>query len=300
MNFRGRYRDLIAPDKLHVLSISILIDSLEHTKGGVGANIAYNLALLKEQPILLASIGQDGSAYANYLTNLGIDTSHLHHSQLPTSTFTVLTDQDDNQVGGFYPGAMSDSDSLSLEAWYRQNPLVVVSAYDPQTMKRLVQEAREHHLRLVYDIGQQVTNVQKEDLQEGIATAECLIVNDYELGVLTKRSGISESELKSKVPIVVTTLGAQGCVIEGTKTNKPVRVQSVPKIKAIDPTGAGDGYRAGFLYGYIRDWDLLNCARLGSVVASYAVETKGTQEHSFGLAELKDRYYHTYGHEIRL
>lgn len=300
MNFGGKYRDLIAPDKLHVLSVSILVDKLTHSRGGVAANIAYNLSLLHDTSILLASIGSDGQEYLQTLTDRGIDTSYMHMSSLPTSTFTVLTDTEDNQVGGFYPGAMSDSNSLSLSRWEKSDAIVVVSAYDPATMKRIVKEAGTHKLRLVYDIGQQVSNVPETDLREGIDTADVIIVNDYELGVLAKRTGIPETEIRKKVPLIVTTLGSKGSVIDGADYKKQIAVTAVPDCTVVDPTGAGDAFRSGFLYGYRRGWDTVRCVELGSVIASYAIGVPGTQEHTFTLDQVKERYYSTYGRNINL
>ena len=300
MNFGGRYKELIEPDKIHVLSLSILIDNLAHSRGGTAANIAYNLSLLGESPSLLTSIGQDGTDYLAHLTSLGIDTSRVHLSDLPTSTFTVLTDRDDNQVGGFYPGAMSDSASLKLSPWQDKDPLVVISAYDPSTMDRLVKESRDLKMRLIYDIGQQVSNVDKSDLEAGVQAASIIIVNDYELGVLAKRTVRSEAELKKSIPLLITTLGSEGALITGKEVAKPITVKAVPQVQVVDPTGAGDAFRAGFLYGLRRNWSTEHSVKLGNVIASFALEKHGTQEHRFSLADVKDRYYSTYGELVKL
>jgi adenosine kinase len=224
---------------------------------------------------------------------MGIDTTHIHMSDLPTSTFTVLTDRDDNQVGGFYPGAMADSSSLSLHPWER-DALVVVSAYDPATMKRLVHEAEERSMKIVYDIGQQVSNVATEDLQEGIRAAEILCVNDYEMEVLSSRTSMSANDIKQDIPIVITTLGKEGSVIEGKDVTEPVHIPAIKDIDIVDPTGAGDAYRAGFLYGYKRGWELKKCSQLASTVASFAIEKVGTQEHDCTMDQIRERYYKQY------
>src|SRR5665213_519096 len=138
MNFSGRYRDLIKPDKLHVLSLSVLLDKLEDTRGGIGANIAASLAQLGEKPVLLGSVGADAKPYVEDLNNLGIDTSHIHFSQLPTASFNVITDGDDSQVGGFYQGAMSDADSLSFKPWQGEDIVAVIAAHNPEAMNRQV------------------------------------------------------------------------------------------------------------------------------------------------------------------
>jgi len=300
MSFGGLYQDLIDKDKLDVLSLSILVDSLDHSRGGVAANIAYNLTLLGDSPTLLASIGVDGLDYLHYLECLGVDTSRVHKSKLATSSFTVLTDSKGNQVGGFYPGAMGDSASLTLQPWYNQNPLVVISAYDPATMQRLVHECKDHNLPLLYDPGQQVNNVSPTDLAEGLSCAKILMVNEYELNILTKKCQISKANLLKQVPIVITTRGEKGSTIEGREIGKPLPIKAVKVEHPVDPTGAGDAYRAGFIYGYTRDWELTECAMLASTLASYTVESNGTQQHSPSLADIKERYYHTYGYATRL
>lgn len=290
MNYPGRYEDQIRPDKLHVLSLSVLIERLEHSRGGVAANIAYNLSLLGESPILLTSVGPDGLDYLQSLSQLGIDTSFVHHSSLPTSTFTVLTDANDCQVGGFYPGAMSDHHQLSLRAWHDTGALVVVSPFDPDCMRRIVQESAKHKLHLVYDIGQQVSNVEPADLTAGIKAAEIIIVNDYELSALSERSGMTPAEIKKQVPVLVTTLGASGSLIEGNMVHKALSIQAVKVDRVVDPTGAGDAYRAGFLYGRRRNWPLRSCGQLGSLLGSYAVQFSGTQKHSFNMQAIMEQY----------
>jgi adenosine kinase len=294
MNFSGKYSDLIQPDKLHVLSLSILINKLTNSRGGVATNIAYNLALLKERPIVLGSIGEDAKSYIDDLSKLGIDTSYVHVSDLPTATFTVLTDSVDNQVGGFYPGAMSDISKLSLKPWYGKKALVVISAGDPVGMDQLVKECIEHELDYIYDVGQQVTNITVEQMKLGLSKAQILFGNDYELGTILGRTGYSEEQLNTMIPIVVTTLGAEGTRITGASIKEPITVPALKGVKPVDPTGAGDSYRAGFLYGYLRSWELTECARLGSTIATYTIEKHGTQTHTFTLDALAKKYESAY------
>ncbi len=299
MNFSGSYKDLIKPEKLHVLSVSVLLDKLEETRGGIAANIAYNSAVLGGHPVLLASIGQDGKDYLEDLAKLGVDTSHVHISELPTSSFNVMTDSDDNQVGGFYPGAMSDAGSLTLKPWAGTDALVCVSAHDPGAMRARVKECQEYGFTMVYDPGQQVTNTDAEDLKAGVEAADILIANDYELGVLCDKTGRSPEDIKSATPLVITTFGKEGSVIEGTGTADPIRIPIVKAPGFTDPTGAGDAYRAGFLYGYLRKWQLPVCGRFGATVASFAVEHHGTQA-LFTKEDVRRRYQETFTEEIGL
>lgn len=298
MNFSGHYKDMIQPDKLHVLSLSILVDKLTNSRGGTAANIAYNLALLGEKPILLGSVGDDAKSYIQDLQSMGIDTQYVHTSELPTPTFTVMTDLDNNQIGGFYPGAMSDISNLSLSHWYKTKSLVVISANDPLGMDQLVSECIKHNLDYAYDVGQQVTNISVAQLKLGISRAKILFVNDYEHGSILARTGYSERQLREQIPVIVTTLGEGGTKITGSSLKKPILVKSISKINVVDPTGAGDAYRSGFLYGYKRGYDLEVCAQLGSLTAIYAIETHGTQNHTFDFAEIEQKLYSNYGTKI--
>lgn len=295
MNFDGLFEDVIQADKLHVLSLSVLLDEVNDTHGGVAANIAYNLALLGDSPMLLGSVGNNAKQYMNQLKELGIDTSKLHYSSKPTASFTVMTDRNDCQIGGFYPGAMADADSLTLAACFdsqerTERAVFVVSAHDPKAMARQVAEAQKLNLRLFYDVSQQVSNISSEDLVAGLSAAELLIVNDYEMGILEKKTGISTQEIIKKVPVVVVTLGERGCQIyQQQNPGKLIHVPALKDLKVKDPTGAGDAFRGGFLYGYSRDWPLDQSAQLGSVVASFAIEKHGTQEHTFTWEDVEQR-----------
>lgn len=298
MNFSGRYREHIRPEKLDSLSISLFIDTLQDAYGGVGANIAYSLALLGDEPILLGSVGKDAVVYMEKLAHDGVNIKHVFESSLPTASFNVITDADQNQVGGFYPGATLDSDSLSLEPWKDQNPIVVVAPHDPKAMKRQVAECSQWHLRLCYDIGQQVSNLPAKDMEAGVKAAEILILNEYELNVLSKKTAMSPESIRALVPIVITTYGKKGSIIEGKRVPKAIRVGIVEPRQVADPTGAGDAYRSGFLYGLARDWPLEASAKLGAVCATYAIESMGTQSHSFNLEDVKRRYRATFGESV--
>lgn len=300
MNFSGSYADLIKPDKVHVLSLSVLIDNLTHSRGGVAANIAYNLALLGDSPIVLGSVGKDALEYIGDLNKVGVITGHIHQSDLPTATFTVLTDANNNQVGGFYPGAMSDIATLSLKPWQHTNSLAVVSANDPSLMTRLVRESQNYGLELVYDPSQQVSNCSGQDLKAGVMAASVLMVNDYELSVLCTKTKLSDAKIKAIVPLVITTLGKNGSELSGKDLARPIHVPALVDLNPVDPTGAGDAYRGGFLYGYRRGWDPEHCAELGTVMASYTVEIVGTQTHKPTKAEIKARYAQAFGKQLRL
>lgn len=294
MSFGGSYKNYIHSDKLDSLSVSIFLDNLTDSYGGIGGNISYSLALLGENPILLGSVGFDGLVYMEHLAKHGVNIQHIHESELPTATFNVISDGDQNQVGGFYPGAMFDSDSLSLEFWKDKQPIVVVSPQDPKVMRRLVRQCKDWGLTLFYDISQQVSNVDANDIKLGVKNAQLLILNEYELGVLSKKTRMSEDDIKSTVPILITTHGPEGSVIDGAAIDSRIKVGIVKPKKVIDPTGAGDAYRSGFLFGYARNWPLETCAELGATIAAYAVETQGTQDHLYTYDDVQKRYFYAF------
>ncbi len=301
MNFDGLFEELIQPDKLHVLSISPLVKSLRKTRGGIAGNIAYSLALLGEKPILYVSAGKDTKNYVESLSDLGVDTSHVYYSKFPTATFSVLTDSNDCQVGGFYPGAMGDAKSLSINNFADEDVFVVVSAHDPAQMIVQAKECLKLKKRMFFDIGQQILALSKDDLLIGLDAAELLILNDYEMGMLEKKVGLTKNEIVRKVDTCVITLGEKGSIIYSKKNKySSVKILATKVKKAIDPTGAGDAFRSGFLYGYIKNWNLEKCAKLGSVTSAFAVEKHGTQEHKFSLAEIKKRYLENYHEALEI
>jgi adenosine kinase len=297
MSFNGRYKDLIEPAKLHVLSVSVLVDSAVTARGGTGADIAYNLACLGEKPILLGSVGPDGGDYLEWLAGKGIDTGQVHKSELGTASFNVLNDGGGNQVGGFDPGAMSDSDSLSLDNWKGQNIIFWQAAHDPTAMRRLIEECVQNNIKLAYDPGQQVNNLPGEDLRAGVEAAGIVILNEYELELLASKTGLDIDEIKAKTPLFITTFGENGSEIAGKDVGEPIKIEAVKPAEVVDPTGAGDAYRGGFLYGYLRQWDLKKSGQLGSVVASFILEQTGPLA-ELSLPAIAERYKQNFNEEI--
>ncbi|MGB4800752.1 MAG: carbohydrate kinase family protein [Candidatus Saccharimonadales bacterium] len=298
MSFVGSYGDHLHPEKLSRVSVSIFLDRLVDSYGGVAANIAYTLASLGEEAFLVGSVGTDAITYLERLAKHGVNITHVHESTLPTASFNVITDREQNQIGGFYPGAMFDSETLTLEPWYDKNPVVVLSPHDPHAMRRQVQECLEHHLSICYDIGQQVSNAPAEDLLEGVRAAEILILNEYELSVLSKKIGQSTEVIMAQTPIVIVTRGPLGSSISGAHVQQPFDVGVAEPEAVIDPTGTGDAYRAGFIYGYAHDLPLKACAQLGATCASFAIETLGTQTHTCTKQDILERYELSFGAKL--
>lgn len=299
MNFPGHYRDFIEPGKIDILSVSVLVDSLDEAEGGTGANIAHYWSCLGETPVLLASAGVSIKPYLARLEASGVDVSNVHMSKLATASFSVLTDVDGNQVGGFYPGAMSDAESLSFVPWKDKPIIACISAHDPVAMRRQTEECAKYNIRLIYDPGQQVSNVSGEDLRAGVAAAEIVVLNEYELNLLIKKTGWSYAYLQAKIPLLICTYGEEGSEISGKNFKNSIKVNSVKPENISDPTGAGDAYRAGFLFGYLRQWDALVCGQLGSVMASFALEQHGPQA-KITKNMVVERYRQAFNKEITL
>lgn len=308
MDFPGRFADRIMPDKIHKLSLSFLVDRLTKQFGGTGANIAYTLKLLGVEPMLLACAGDDFDEYKKHFENHGISTKGIRaHKESTTSSYFVITDQDDNQIGSFYVGAMKYAKDLSITALKgvtlpsRVTPsenFVVIAPTDPRAMVKYVHECRNLGFPYLYDPAFQIATFSPNELKEGIEGAALLIGNDYEIALIQERLGISHEELLTMAPILITTLGAKGSIIETRKN--AIHVKPAKPKNTSDPTGAGDAYRAGFLAGYLRKYDLLVCGQMGSVAAAYTVEMYGTQTHMFTKKEFIARYKENYGTTISL
>jgi adenosine kinase len=247
----------------------------------------------------MGSVGHDAKEYIDDLARHGVDTTQVHFSDLATASFNVLTDSEGNQVGGFYPGAMGDAQSLTFSQFKDQDIIACVSAHDPAAMRRQVQECKDNGIKLFYDPGQQVSNVTGEDLAAGIEVASLLITNDYELGVLGQKIGKTVEEIYSAIPITITTLGKDGSIIHGKDIPEPIQIPIAMPANVVDPTGAGDAYRAGFLYGYLRQWDVRKCGQLGAVVSSFVLEQHGTQT-MLDRDAIARRYKETFNEEISL
>lgn len=292
LNFKGQYKQLINPKKINKLSLSINIEDFQQSYGGVGANIAYSLALLGENPILISSVGIDSKDYIQKLFSMGVNITGVHFSELPTASYHVLSDIDNNQIGGLYLGAMVDNLNLSFKKWKNKNSIFVISPDEPKLINRLINECQENNLKMFFDFGQQVSNAPIETLIKGVKTATVLISNEYEISTLCRRCNLKIEDILSLVPIVVVTHGSEGSIIYHHKNKKFIKAASVDK--AIGTTGAGDAYRAGFLYGYVRNMDLDICGKIGSVVAAYSVEKNGAQEHFFDTKSFQKRFFDNY------
>jgi adenosine kinase len=295
MDFPGFFKDHILPEKIHMLSISFLVNDLRKQRGGCSGNIAYTLALLGERPRILATAGGDFDEYRGWLLDHGVDLAAVVvHPEEVTACCFITTDQADNQITGFYPGAMRRARDLSLAAAGDGAVLAVVAPDDPEAMLRHCREARDTGLPFVFDPSFQVIALDGEALAEAARGARAVIVNDYEFAVFREKTGIEGEALFALADLWVVTYGE-----EGSRILRPggecLQVPAARVSEVVDPTGAGDAYRGGFVAGMLRGADLATCGRMGSVAAVYAVESHGTQAHTYTRDEYWQRYAENFG-----
>jgi adenosine kinase len=280
MTYPGSFQDHIIPGKVRVLSVSFLFDSFRKYRGGVAGNIAYNFALLGERPALVGAGGSDFGDYRSACDRLGIDTSHVVDvpSEMTGSAF-MTADLAGNQIAGFYPGASSVAEQLSVLDLGREAVVGIVGPTTREAMRRHAREFAESGCRLVYDASQQVVSLSEEELREGIDHAWAVIGSDYEMAVIGKKTGLSVDDLVSMVPFVGVTLGMQGS--ELYFGGRHVAIPAAPADPTCEPTGSGDAYRAGVFKGLVLGQPLEVAGRMGSLAATYVVEQHGTQEHVY-------------------
>lgn len=298
MDFPGKFTDRIMPDRIHNISLSFLVDKLSKQFGGTAGNIGYSLKLLQTEPTILAVGGNDFGPYQDFLAKHKIDTSKIKIvDDISTGSYFVITDKEDNQIGSFFAGAIKYATDLSI-ADFTSLDFVIIAPNDPKAMKKYVEECQENNLKFLYDPAFQIENFSAGELSGAIDGAEIFIGNDYEIALVEKKLEISHVKLLSKCPIVITTLGSKGSIVESD--GKQYVIGCARATKVVDPTGAGDAYRAGFLAGYVRKFPLEVCGKMGSVAAVFAVEEYGTVNHYYSPEEFFKRYRENFGEEISL
>jgi adenosine kinase len=291
MSFPGKFTEHFLPEHMHRVSLSFLVDTMDKRRGGCAPNIAYTLALLGERPLVMATAGQDFGDYRAWMEAAGIDTTHV--KVVPdrfTASFFCSTDQASNQIASFYTGAMANAGELSFRTipGLRGEGLVIISPNDPDAMVQYAQECSTLGIRYIWDPGQQCARMDGTQLTEGITGAFMVIVNDYEFELLRQKTGMSEQDVQNEVDLLVITRGEKGCSVfaEGVQKDVP----AVPPVRIEDPTGVGDAFRGGFMKGLATGMPFDDCARLGSVAATYALEHLGGTSHAYSLDEFKARY----------
>jgi adenosine kinase len=297
LTFKGRFKDHILLDKTHILNLSFLVDDLQKRRGGVAGNYAHNLALLGYPAAVLATAGTDAAEYRDWLVARGIDCRGLRllDGELSATGFTT-TDLDDNPLTGYYGGAMWRAAMLGLDDAPPAADAVIIGPNDPGAMKRLVNECRDRAIPFVFDPAHQLPMMSPEDVTDGTRGSWIVIGNDYELDLIEQRTSRDEAGLLELAQIVVTTLGRHGSRL--ATRDRVIEIPSAPPVREVDPTGAGDAYRAGLVAGLLRGLELEQAGRVASLAATYAVEQVGTVEHDYEPGAFGRRYLEAFGAEL--
>lgn len=289
MSFNGSFTDHILAEKAHVLSVSFLIDSLKKHRGGVGGNIAWSLGLLCEPSALVGSVGEDFAEYRTTLEGVGVDTSGV--IVVPgdyTASGFLNADMHGNQIVSFYPGAMSKSRDIDITEAANDAEYALVGAHDPEGMMRHVREVAASRARLIFDPSQQIPILTGEQLAEGVDLADIVVANDYEYSMIGRKTDLSLDDIGRRVDMLVITYGENGSEIR--TGGERVQIPVAPLKSMVDPTGAGDAYRAGLIKGLLMGLDLDMVGRIAAQAATYPIEHYGTQEQRYGVDEFVERF----------
>jgi adenosine kinase len=289
MSFPGRFTEHLLADQLHTVSLSFLVDSMKRQRGGTAPNIAYTLALLGGRPTIMATAGQDFSDYRRWLEEMGVDTSAIVEIAGDyCASFFVNTDLDQNQIASFYTGAMAHANKLSFAAHAPGTDLAIISPNDPDAMRAYAQECQRSHIPYIYDPSQQTIRLSGEDLAAGLTGCALLTVNAYEFGMIQEKTGLSQADILARAGGLLITKGKGGSVI--LVDGREYHIPPVPPIETVEPTGAGDAYRAGLMRGMQLGlpWEI--AGRMGALAATYVLEAYGTQEHHYSSAQFVARF----------
>ena len=294
MSFPGKFSEHLLADQLQNLSVSFLVDSLNRRRGGCAGNIAYTLALLEEKPVLVGAVGSDFKGYGEALACAGVDLSGVHTcDDVFTASFFCNTDSDNNQIASFYTGAMQHAREISLADLKVKEGLAIISPNDPEAMSRHAAECRTLGIPFVYDPSQQIARLDGKTLAESAKGAKILIVNEYELAMFKKKTGLDDAGLKTLAEIVIVTLGERGAEIR--LPDRDVLIPVAPPEQILDPTGVGDAFRSGLMKGLSNGLSWETAGRIGSLAATYVLETDGPQSHKYTLREFIGRFEDLFG-----
>ena len=288
MVFPDQFKKHILPDQIHILSVSFLVPDMRREFGGCAGNIAYNLKMLGGNPLIMATVGQDFAPYAERLRGLQIDTTHV--TQVPdtyTAQCFITTDIDDNQITAFHPGAMNSSHLNHIAAAKE----VSVGIISPDGREGMLQHAEEFHragIRFVFDPGQGLPMFDGTELKRFIELADYVTVNDYEAKLLEEKTGKTIRDLAGLTKVFIVTKAGAGSTI--VAEGKQIDIPGVTPSAVVDPTGCGDAYRAGLLYGIQHGWNWTKTGRLASLMGSLKIEHRGGQNHCLNRADIAARY----------
>ncbi|MCY4537647.1 MAG: carbohydrate kinase family protein [Chloroflexi bacterium] len=290
MRFPGRFKEHFIADALDHISLSFLVDDMSKHWGGVAANIAFTMAKFGIRPKLMGTVGRDFGDYRHWLEDKGVDCSTVVQiDEVFTASFFCNTDENNNQLAFFYGGAMNLARNYSLADVSDESPdMVVVSPNDPAAMVKLSDECRARGIPFVYDPSQQVPRLSGDELKRGMLGTRLMVVNAYEASVICSKTGLTLADLRDQIEILIVTASEKGSTVYA-----PDEVMEIPAFapaKIIDPTGAGDAYRAGLMAGIARGLPLEISAKVGALSATFALEQVGTQNHDFTATGFVERF----------
>jgi adenosine kinase len=296
MVFRDQFKKHILPDQIHVLSVSFHVPELRKEFGGCAGNIAYNLKMLGGNPLIMATVGVDFGPYAERLDNLGLARTHVRlvHGMYTAQAF-ITTDIEDNQISAFHPGAMAEAKQNHVS----EAGNISLGIVAPDAPDAMVQHCREFHARgtpFIFDPGQSLPIFGDTELREVIELADFVTVNDYEARMVEERLGQRIADAAVRAKAVIVTLGGQGSVIH--TRDGDIAIPAVKPAALADPTGCGDAYRAGILYGLEAGWDWEKTGRLASLLGSIKIAQRGPQNHHFTRESLAEQFRAAFGSEL--
>jgi adenosine kinase len=293
MVFPGRFRDHILPDRIHLLNVSFLVPSMRRNFGGCAGNIAYNLGLLGGSGVPMATVGHDFGPYEAWLRNRSVDVSQIRviEDEYTAQAF-ITTDLDDNQITAFHPGAMNQS-HLNHVSQLDGCSLGLVAPDGREGMVRHAAQFAEAGIPMLFDPGQGLPMFDGAELSDFIAKSTWVAVNDYEGQLLSERTGLSHPEIAGRVRALIVTRGAEGSVIHAGGREHVIPAARPGSV--VDPTGCGDAYRAGLIYGLMSGLDWETTGRVASLMGAIKIEHAGTQAHAFTMDEFRDRFRAAFG-----
>jgi len=293
MVFHDQFKNHILPEKVHMLNVSFLVPVIRREFGGCAGNIAYNLKLLGENPKIMATVGHDFEPYAQWLSQCKISGEYITKTNDHyTGQAYITTDQDDNQITAFHPGAMNESHINSVSK-ASDIEIGIVSPDGKLGMQQHAQEFVDAEIPFIFDPGQGMPMFSGEELLELLELATWATFNDYESELMQDRTGLTLEQIAEKVDALVVTLGGKGSKIYTKGECIEIPAAEVSELK--DPTGCGDAFRAGLLYGIMNEYDWATTGRIASLLGAVKIEHHGTQNHSFTMAQFKKRYQSSFG-----
>ena len=296
MVFPEQFKEHILPDKVHILNVAFLVPEMRREFGGVAGNISYNLKLLGGEPYPMATVGDDFGPYEKHLKKLGISRRYVKHMEGEfTPQAFITTDIDDNQITAFHPGAMQHSYLNKIS----DTDGITIGMVAPDGKMAMIQHSHdfaEEGIPYIFDPGQGMTLFNGEELSQFIKEATYVVVNDYEFQLLKERTGLDGEAIARQVEALIVTRGSEGSIIrtrDGEREISPAKPDDVQ-----DPTGCGDAFRSGLLYGLLNDLDLVTMSRIGSVMGAIKIAQQGPQNHNPTFTEIEDRFFEAYGYRF--